>query len=353
MRVTWQAIDVGEQAGTGIREVVHPERRRRRALLHAVFALVGAAAIALLVRSVGVAALVAALRASARWLPLLFALEAGRAALEAFATWSLSARVRARVRLPELARAHLIAYAVSMVMPAGRAAGEATKAALLSRRVGAPEAAAVAAGNQSAALLGGALAAVPCAVAAAVLAPGSPLTWALAVFAAGSSALTAAFQLALRRGALGGSLLRRITGTEEAPAAFREALARMPAVPLGATLAAVGSRALFAVELAVLLHAAGGSALRAPLALGVSLVGGALGDLVPGQLGASDGAFALAAPLLGITRADGVALAMTLHLLQIGWAVLGGSLPLWWKVGLAGTSPQTPLVGPRPPSPAR
>jgi hypothetical protein len=177
---------------------------------------------------------------------------------------------------------------------------------------------------------------VPCALAAAVLAPGSPLTWALAVFAAGSVAFTAAFQIALRRGALGGSLLRRITGTEEAPAAFREALGRMPAVPLGATLAAVGSRALFAVELAVLLHAAGGSALRAPLALGVSLVGGALGDLVPGQLGASDGAFALAAPLLGTSRADGVALAMTLHLLQIGWAVLGGSLPLWWKTSTPG-----------------
>lgn len=331
MRAAWQSIEVGEQAGTEIREVRNAERRRRRALLHAAFALAGAAAIALLVRSVGVAALVAALRASARWLPLLLVLEAGRAALEALSTWSLSARVRERVRWPELARAHLIAYAVSMVMPAGRASGEAVKAALLARSVGAPEAAAVAAGNQSAALLGGALAAVPCALAAAVGAPSSPLTWALGVFAAGSIGLTAAFQMALRR-PLGGSLLRRITGTEEAPAAFREALARVPRVPLAATLCAVASRALFAVELAVLLHAAAGAAHRALLALGVSLVGGAVGDLVPGQLGASDGAFALAAPLLGVTRADGVAIAMTLHLLQIGWAVLGASLPLFWKV---------------------
>jgi uncharacterized membrane protein YbhN (UPF0104 family) len=352
MRATWPTYDVGEPSSPEIREIAHPARRRRRALLHAGFALVGAAAIALLVRSVGVAALVSALRASARWLPLLFALELGRAALETYATWSLSARVRDRVRLPDLVRVHVIAYAVSMIMPAGRAAGEAMKAALLARSLGAPEAAAIAAGNQSAALLGGALVALPCALAAAIGAPGSPLTWALAVFAAGSAALTAAFQLALRRRDLGGSLLRKLTGTEDAPGAFREAIARIPKIPVPATLAAVASRALYAAELAVLLHAAGASPLRAPIALGVTLVGGAVGDLVPGGLGASDGAFALAAPLLGITRADGVAIAMTLHLVQILWALLGGAAPLVWKGagrdGAPGPLAPVPTGGERP-----
>ncbi|MFT3768812.1 MAG: lysylphosphatidylglycerol synthase domain-containing protein [Minicystis sp.] len=310
---------------------------RRKTLIHAAFALVGAVAIALLVRSVGPAALLAALRASARWLPVLFALELGRVAMEVLATCSLSARVRRRVSVAQLARIHVVSYAVSNVMPAGRAAGEAVKAAMLSRFIGAPEAAAIGTGNQAAAMLGGALAAVPCAIAALVLTGGSLLTFALAGFAIASVLVVLAFQLACRRHDIGGALVRRFTKMEQATAAFQEALDRIPLLPGLASAASVGSRALFAVELAVLLYAASGSTSfgRTILALGVSLVGGAVGDMVPGQLGASDGAFALAAPTLGITVADGVAMAMTLHVVQIVWGVLGWTVPLFWKAAPA------------------
>lgn len=298
-------------------------------LIHALFAAVGVGAVALLIRSVGVPALLAALRSSARWLPLLFALEIGRAAFEALATWSLSARVRQRVGLGAMARIHVIGFAVSGVMPAGRAAAETVKAAMLSRFVGAPEAAAIGVGNQSAALLGGAIAALPCAIAALLLTGTSWLTAAVGAFAAVTFVVTAIFQIALRRPALGGALLRRFTRTENATAAFSEAMARLPAISVSATLAVLGARALFTIELAVLLHAASGgaSAGRALLAHGVSLVGGAAGDLVPGQLGASDGAFALGARYLGISAADGVAMAMTLHVLQLGWVALA-AVPL-------------------------
>ena len=306
---------------------------RRKAVVHAIFAAFGIAAMALLVRSVGASALVAALRSSARWLPLLFALELGRVATEMWASRSLSASVRARVPFAELARAHVIGYAVACVMPAGRAAGEAVKAAMMSRFVGAPEAAAVGAANQSSAMLGGALAAVPCVIAAYWITGWSALTGGLLVFTIVSLAIVAAFQIACRRRDVGGALIRRITKMEESSTSFEAAIGRIPPVPLVATIAALTSRAFFAIELAVLLYATAGAVGfgRTWLALGVSLVGGAVGDMVPGQLGASDGAFALAAGTLGITAADGVAIAMTQHVVQLTWGVLGWTLPLVWR----------------------
>lgn len=318
-------------------EIPRPRGGRKKALIHGAFLLVGVGAVVLLVRSVGPAALVAALRSSARWLPVLFALEIGRVALEAFASRSLSERVRRRVSIAQLARIHVVSYAVCSVMPAGRATGEAVKAAMLSRFVGAPEAAAIGTGNQAAALLGGAVVALPCAAVAAVLTGSSVITWALVVFALATTLITVAFQLACRRPGIGGALVRRFTKMEQATAAFQHAIDRIPLVPIPATLAAVVGRVLMTIELGILLYAASGStgAGRAVLALGVQMVGGAVGDVVPGQLGASDGAFALAAPTLGITRADGVAMAMTVHVVQVLWGVFGATVPLWWKAAPA------------------
>lgn len=311
----------------------HGQPGRRRAIVHVVFAVVGAIAMTLLVRSVGPGALVAALRGSARWLPLILALELGRLATEVWLTWSLSDRVRAHVPLAELTRTQVVGYGVANVMPAGRAAGEAVKAAMLTRFLGAAEATAIAASNQSTAMLGGALAAVPCVLAALWITGISALSGALAVFVLVSLVIVVAFQIACRRRGVGGAVLRRLTKMEDASAAFESAIDRIPYVPKIPTLAALTSRLLFVTELGVLLHATSGSAGvgRTMLAFGVSLVGGAVGDMVPGQLGASDGAFAVAAPILGITAANGVAIAMTLHVVQLGWGLVGWTLPLVWK----------------------
>ena len=62
------------------------------------------------------------------------------------------------------------------------------------------------------------------------------------------------------------------------------------------------------------------------------MVGGSLGDFVPGQLGATHGAFALAAPWLGIAVSDAVAVAISLHFQQVLWGVDGGTTaPFWWR----------------------
>ncbi len=322
---------------------------RRRLLLHAAFGVVGATALGLLVRSVGTATLFSILRASARWVPLLFALDALRVVSEAVGTWSLSERVRRRVPTGELARIHLVAYAVAMTMPAGRAAAEAVKAAMLAPFIGVPEAAAVGTANQTSSMLGSALGALPCIAAALWLTGVSPLTASFAGFVAVTMAGFTALQLACRRGGLGGALLRRLTRMEQATQAFQDAIDRIPVAPPVAVLAAMASRAVVVTELAVLLFALGGrSGLGAALlAQGVSLVGGTLGDLVPGQLGATDGAFALAAPYLGLALVDGIAISVLLHVVQALWAVIGWTLPFFWKAPALAGGNQAPALPPR------
>ncbi len=323
--------------------------RRRKLLVHAVFGAVGLVALGLLVRGVGPATLFAILRRSAHWLPVLFAIDALRVVAEAVGTRSLSERVRRRVPLGELARIHIVAYAVAMVMPAGRATGEAVKATMLARHVGAPEAAAVGAANQSTSMLGGALGAIPCAAAALWLTGPSRLTGGLAAFVVVTLAGFAALQIACRRRGLAAVVLRRFTRMKDATTAFQNALERIPVVPWGATLAALASRALLVVELGVLLLVLGGrhGPLQALVAHGVGMLGGTLGDLVPGQLGAMDGAFALAAPTLGLALVDGVAVSVMLHCVQALWAVGGWVLPLLWKARAHGEAGAAPALLPR------
>lgn len=306
---------------------------RRKLFVHTAFGVVGAGALFLLVRGVGAETLFGILRALARWLPLLFALDALRVVAEAVATWSLSERVRRRVPLAELARIHLVGYAIAMTMPAGRAAAEAVKAAMLARFIGLPEAAAVGAANQTTSMLGGILGGLPCVAAALWITGLSPLTGAFAAFVLITLVGFTALQVTCRQRGLGAALLHRFTRMEQATGAFHEALARIPVVPPVATLAAFLGRVVVAVELAVLLFALGGrhGVGAALLAQGVNLVGGTVGDFVPGQLGATDGAFALAAPYLGVALASGVAVSVMLHCVQAMWAVIGWTAPLFWK----------------------
>jgi hypothetical protein len=301
--------------------------------LHAVFGVVGLGALGLLVRGVGAQTLLAVLRASARWLPLLLALDALRVVAEAAATYAISEPVRRRVPRGELARIHVVGYAVAMSMPAGRATAETVKAAMLARFIGAPEAAAVGVANQATSLLGGAIGALPSVVVALWLTGLSPLTLAFATFVVFTTGAFAVLQVACRRPELGDVVLRRFRRMAQATAAFREALARIPVAPPLATLAALASRAVVVVELGLLLRVLGGrhGAGEALLAQGVIVAGGAVGDFVPGQLGATDGAFALAAPYLGLALVDGVAISVLLHTLQAMWAVIGWTAPFFWK----------------------
>jgi hypothetical protein len=319
------------------------ERRARlRILAHVGFGAVGLLALGLLVRAAGPASLAAELRRTAPYLPALLGIEAVRIGAEAACTGFLCARLGRRVPPVVLARVHLVAFAVSATMPAGRAASEATKAAMLSSRLGVPEAAAVGATNQALALLASGLCCAAAFFAAWSATGRSAITAAMAVFVAVTFAAFGAIQLAGRRKELAGLLLERFARFGRATASFQHAVSGLPVLPWPSIGAMTANRLLQAVELGIVIHALGATfhPARALLAEGVLIAGGSVGDFIPGQVGAMDGAFALAAPALGMTVADGIATAVVAHFLQLCWTVIGTTAPLWWKA-----PPPEPLRG--------
>jgi uncharacterized membrane protein YbhN (UPF0104 family) len=59
------------------------------------------------------------------------------------------------------------------------------------------------------------------------------------------------------------------------------------------------------------------------VAQAVILIGASAGDLVPGQIGALEGALSFFAGAIGTTRRNAVAVALLIHLVQWVWVVVG------------------------------
>jgi hypothetical protein len=284
-----------------------PLGARVLAVLHPAFAVVGVALLVLLVQHAGAEELGRVLSRAAPWLPLVLLLEAGRLSLDAVATWVAYGHRARQVPWRCMFRAQLISAAVSSVAPAGRASGEAAKAALLSPYTGGATAMAAAATAQAASLVSSGLISIPCAFAASLLTGASWLTLALGVHAL----VLLLAGLGMHAGLRGGAL--------------------PPARPIAATLL---GRTLQVVQYGTLAAAVGidATAVEAFTAQGLNLVSLAVGALVPGQFGVKDGAFALSAKAFGTTTASAMSIALLAHGLQVLLVLLGSLTPLVWKV---------------------
>jgi hypothetical protein len=261
----------------------------------------------------------------AGWLPVVFVLEGARIAVEAMGTRSLYGLSRDRMPSRALLRAHVIGYSLAFYMPAGRTTAEAVKATMLARWSTRARAAAVAAANQSLALLGLSIAALACLVGATMLPGTERLIAALATIAAVTGALGVAIRLATLYAR--GHWLRRFAPKlglllDE----VRLEIPRLvPPVPLAMF---VLSRALQLASIATLLFALGADVSIATVlaAGGINLVGATLGDMVPGQLGTTDATFTISAGVLGLTAASGLSMALAIHVVQLTWMALGLAL---------------------------
>lgn len=290
-------------------------------------AALGLFACSVLVRHAGVDLVVDALLRVSAWLPLIMALELGRAAFELLSTRAVLGRLAAQVPLAVMLRAHFAAHAVSTLMPLGRSVGELSKAALLAPYVGAARAAAVGASGQTIALFvnGG----IGIAGGALALAWGSPTPVALVFL--GFGALLAIIAYALAFGARSPSLHRLLSRVYEKPALasdFAEMLRDKAALGPRAFAAQTGHRLCQALQLGIIAHALGAPSgmLAAPLLEVIYVAGASVGDLLPAQLGAVEGAFALTAPLIGLDAATAIALGLTLHAIQLAGAALAALL---------------------------
>jgi len=283
-----------------------------------------------LVREVGSDAVQWGLVRAASFLPLLLVLEGGRIFCEAAATRRLVAELGGSVRAGLLSRAVLVCYSLTIAAPAGRTAGEAAKAAMLARRLGTARAAVVAAAMQALNLLTNGTVGAIAAVAAFSITGWSPLTGCLVAHALVHYVAGFGLQVLARHRGLArrvASIFPRLQGVVDR---FAHASQRLRYVPRAAGWFMLASRALQALQLAILGHAvAGGFALeQALLGHGVYMLSTAVGDLVPAQLGVTDGAFVLAAGPLGIVAADAAAIGLVIHCIQLCWVVVGALVPL-------------------------
>lgn len=274
----------------------------------------GVTALVLLVRGAGPEHVLATLLEAGVFLPLIMLLEVGFATMDVVALRGLLGERGRRVPIAVFVRTALVAYGVMTLLPAGRAGGEVARAAGLAPYVGGPRAVAAGTRLQAATLLGNTTISVPCWIAVAMVSGAhSPLGWAILVNAALTGVVGSLMILISRRSRFGGWLGRRISMLASHGASFDEALRdQTPWSP--AIFATTIGRVLQSLQYGIILLAVGGSLtiVSAFVAQGIHLVGAGMGDMVPNQVGITEGAYALFAPALGLednaARAIGIAL---------------------------------------------
>ncbi len=270
---------------------------------------------------------------AAPWLPLVLALEGLRILLETSATRALYGDAARNIPRALLLRAHLVGYAMTIALPAGRTMAEGYKAAALVSRTSPALSAAVATANQSLALFAVAALALPCALASYLNTGFSALTMATLVHLAMVGSTGTVMQLASRNARLS-AFFSRISPSFAAKAkTYREACNVHGFLPLRPFAFHVASRAIQVAGLGLLLYTVSTHLRLGEMLMGQSLtfVGGAAGDLIPFQLGATDGAWALGAPRLHLSVADAVGVALLAHGVQVAWSAVGALVPVLWR----------------------
>jgi hypothetical protein len=291
---------------------------RWRIAVSLVLALGGVAVIAYFLYTTRLADVQHALGQLLAWIPLLLAIEGGRILVESAGTRLLYGLPRDQLPTSLLVRSHVVGYGLAFYMPAGRAAAETVKATMLAKCSTPARAAAVAAANQSLALLGLAVAAIVCAIGAAMTEGSSALVGPLVIVAGVTGGLGVVIRVATLR--LRGKVVRRFA--PKIATLVDEVRGEIPHwFPVAPFAMFLASRALQLLGIAVVVYAIVGdvSAVGALAANGVGLVGASLGDLVPGQLGATDATFAVSAGTVGLTREAAISIALVIHLVQMSW----------------------------------
>jgi lysylphosphatidylglycerol synthase-like protein len=319
--------------------VIHPPRERAddrpdpgvvpvpawRLALQVGLAVAGIAGVAWIVVDAGPARMLAALGAAVTVFPLVLVLEGLRVVADALLTRQLLGTSASHVPLGALLRAQLVAYPAATLLPAGRTAGEAIKAILLRRHVGIERAAAAAVIAPAIALYGTAVVSIPCILAVYAIIGWSTFTGAVVLQAVTAVALGTLLVVATRRRELGRAIARVSRRFGVAATAVQDVIRDEPPIRPSALLAAVANRAAMVLQILIVAAATGaaGSLVYGLAVAGAHFVGAAAGEMVPGQLGATDAAQALVADDLGTARAAAVAVALVLHAAQLCWVVVG------------------------------
>jgi Lysylphosphatidylglycerol synthase TM region len=298
-------------------------RETRQRIVQTLLAATGLALVAYLVHGAGPAKVLRVLEQAAWWLPAIFALEIAQIASDILALRLLLGREAARVSAATWVRSSAVAYAMMILVPAGRASGEVTRGALLAKSVGAAWAATAAAQLQASYLFAnGLLSTASCIAVGSWIGFRSPL----ALVLAGNATLMAVLStsiLAVLRGARAGRWIEKIRqrfikSTAASPPLEPEARRR---IPWRAAAVCTMSRGAQVLQYGVILAAVGGvpSVRSSFIAHGIHLVGSTAGDMLPNQLGAVDSAYQAFAAAIGFAGqpARALSIAFVAHATQL------------------------------------
>jgi hypothetical protein len=302
-------------------------------------AAVGLGLLAYLVHGAGPGRVVKILLQAGSWLPVIVGLEVVQLLSDVVALHLLlgqhdygqrnqrehdeDQRMARQVPPSTWVRSSAVAYAMMVLLPAGRAAGEVARATLVARHVGTGRAATASAELQASYLTAIALSsAAACAVVSIKFGLHTPL----ALLLAGNALMMTFFTVSLfavlwdARAGRWMTQLRQRFGDHTPPIETP----RVRRVPLRAMLVCASGRGAQLVQYGVLLSAVGGTASigGAFIAHGIHLVGATLGDAVPNQLGVVDGTYRTFAPALGFGDAPARALSIAFlaHAAQLAMA---------------------------------
>ena len=275
-------------------------------------------------------------------LPICFGCEVGRIALETLATRSALGPWAERVPFLHLYRIHVVTYAVAQVLPMPRPAAEATKAALLAPYgVPVPAAASSGAALQSATFLSVAAMSTLC---AGFVGPSSgvPLRAVLLANAGLLLGLGVGLRALVRSERVTRWLGRRVRKLEVPLAVVHRESLRGPLVSLAPAAFLAAGMLLNVAELAVVGRAMGlgGGLSGAFAAFGAQLVAATVAVAVPGQVGAREAAFSLAAGALGTTALLAAGISTFTHGVQLAVAMVGFLVLLALRAGSARPGPE-------------
>jgi hypothetical protein len=263
----------------------------------------GVIAVLALIHHVGWKAVATTLATAGFWLPVILLLEALWIGVEGLGLWLLLKPARGELPLGVWLRALMTHYTIMVILPAGRAGAEATRAAMFAPHIGGARSAAGATLFQGCSLIGNALVCIPAlAVVAAHVGMWHGLSLLLLANLAATLVLGAAFYAIPRHAGIGSRLARRFASLADGGPAYDAALRTAPRVPVAPMLVCLGARGIQTLQYGVLLAAVGGGFTFAGawISEGIHLVGAGLGDIVPNQVGVTEGAYRLFANTLGL-----------------------------------------------------
>jgi hypothetical protein len=317
----------------------------KRAARIALFAL-GISAVVFVVHDAGPGRVWATLVGAGIFVPLIVLLELGFMSMDVLSLRSLVGAPADGVPMSVWVRSGLMAYAVMILFPGGRAAGEIVRATQLSPYTGGAKAAAYGTRLQAATMLGNSFISVPAGLACLWAAgAGHTLPWLVLGNGLVTALIGGGILLMSRRSKVGDWLGGRFRGLASHGARFDEALREE--TPLGPALVFSALGRLFqTVQYGVILVAVGGSlgVLSALISQAIHLVGAGLGDLVPNQAGITEGAYWVFADALGLSSDPAAAVGIALVARFCQYLVAGAGLVagLVWRAPIPAASESPP-----------